>query len=292
MVLEFARHQDPELADWIEREVCFPNAMVDRITPVTTLADISYLEDKMGLQDQWPVTCEPFCQWVIEDDFCDGRPAWENVGAQFVPDVTPYEKMKIRLLNAGHSVLGILGSVYGHATIDECVSDELFATYLRQFMDAEATAVLDAVEGIDLDDYKDTLIERFGNPNIKDKLSRICLESSSKLPVFLTPTIRENLQRGGSIEHAALVIATWCLYSDKGVNQHGKPLEIFDGKKDDLHQAAAGTADDKLSFLRLTSVFGDLAKNERFAEVYTKMIDQIYKNPDVSQPMRKMVKAS
>ncbi|GAA5507558.1 mannitol dehydrogenase family protein [Novipirellula caenicola] len=292
MVLGFARQQDPELAQWIEREVCFPNAMVDRITPVTTAADISYLEQEMGLQDQWPVTCEPFCQWVIEDDFCDGRPAWENVGAQFVPDVTPYEKMKIRLLNAGHSVLGILGSIYGHQTIDECVSDELFATYLRQFMDIEATPVLDAVEGIDLDAYKDTLIERFGNPNIKDKLSRICLESSSKLPVFLIPTITENLERGGSIQYAALVIATWCWYSDQEVNQYNKELEIIDGKRAELHQAAAATRDDPLSFLRLTSVFGELAKNERFAKVYTEMINKIYEDPDVSLQMRKIVKAN
>ena len=232
MVLGFAREQDAELAQWIESEVRFPNAMVDRITPVTTAADMKYLENEMGLRDEWPVTCEPFTQWVIEDNFSNGRPAWEKVGAQFVPDVTPYEKMKIRLLNAGHSVLGILGAMYGYETIDECVGDALFAKYLRRFMDKEATPVLDAVEGIDLDAYKDTLIERFGNPNIKDKLARICLESSSKLPVFLIPTIRENLARGGSVKYAALVIAAWCLYSDKGVNQYDKKLEIVDEMED------------------------------------------------------------
>ncbi len=240
----------------------------------------------MGLRDEWPVTCEPFCQWVIEDNFSNGRPAWEKVGAQFVADVTPYEKMKLRLLNAGHSVLGILGSIHGHETIDECVSDELFATYLRKFMDAEATPVLDAVEGIDLDAYKDTLIERFGNPNIKDSLARICLESSSKLPVFLIPTIRENLERGGSVEFAALVIAAWCLYSDKGVDQFGKKLEIVDEMKEALHQAAKGTRNEKLAFLKLTPVFGDLVENERFTGVYSEMIDRLYENPDVSVPMR------
>ncbi|MFG0263055.1 MAG: mannitol dehydrogenase family protein [Novipirellula sp. JB048] len=292
MVLGFARHQDPELATWIEREVCFPNAMVDRITPVTTAAEVRSLETEMGLRDQWPVTCEPFCQWVIEDAFSAGRPTWEQVGAQFVPDVTPYEKMKIRLLNAGHSVLGILGSVYGYETIDECVADELFATYLRQFMDIEATPILDPVAGIDLDAYKDTLIERFGNPNIKDKLARICLESSSKLPVFLIPTITENLQRGGSVQYAALVIASWCWYSDQGVDQYNKALEIIDQKQAELHRAAAGTRDDPLSFLRLTSVFGELAENERFTHLYREMIDKIYENPDVSLLMRKIAKAN
>ncbi|NNJ27222.1 mannitol dehydrogenase family protein [Alienimonas chondri] len=288
MVLGFARRQDPELATWIESEVCFPNAMVDRITPVTTDADIQYLNEEFGLQDEWPVTCEPFCQWVVEDRFSNGRPRWETVGAQFVPDVTPYETMKLRLLNAGHSVLGLLGSIYGHATIAECVSDSLFATYLRQFMDVEATPTLEAVEGIDLNTYKDGLIERFGNPNIQDDLSRICLESSSKLPVFLIPTVEANLRSGGSVRYAALVIATWCLYSDKHADRYGRPLVVVDGMKDALHAAAAGTRHDKLSFLKLKSVFRDLAENERFVDEYVPMIDQIYANPDVSIPMRRI----
>ncbi|MCM2373572.1 mannitol dehydrogenase family protein [Aporhodopirellula aestuarii] len=289
MVLEFARRQDPELADWIDANVKFPNAMVDRITPVTTQADIEYLKNEFGLDDAWPVTSEPFCQWVIEDDFVNGRPPWENVGAQFVPDVTPYEKMKLRLLNAGHSVLGILGSIHGHQTIDGSVSDELFAGYLRQFMDAEATPVLDAVEGIDLDKYKDTLLERFRNPNIKDSLSRICLESSSKLPVFLIPTIKDNLERGGSIRYATLVIAAWCLYCDRGVDRHGNELDIVDGMKASLNEAAAKTSDDPLSFLKIQSVFGDLASNERFVKTYTEMVGRLYQDSDVAQQMRNVM---
>lgn len=289
MVLAFAREQDGELARWIESDVSFPNAMVDRITPVTTPEDIAYLESEMGLKDQWPVTCEPFTQWVVEDSFSNGRPAWEKVGAQFVADVTPYEKMKLRLLNAGHSVLGLLGSIHGHKTIDGCVADPLFAAYLRRFMDEEATPVLDPVEGIDLDAYKDSLIERFGNPNIKDSLARICLESSAKLPVFLIPTIAENLARGGSIKYAALVIAAWCFYSDKGVDRHGAALDIVDAMKDELHQAAKGTSDDTLSFLELEPIFGDLIHNETFTAAYSEMIDALYKNPDISSTMKKLL---
>ncbi|QEG22666.1 mannitol dehydrogenase family protein [Mariniblastus fucicola] len=292
ILLDFANRQDAELAKWIEDEVSFPNAMVDRITPVTTEADINYLANTFGFHDAWPVTCEPFCQWVIEDNFSNGRPEWEKVGAQFVSDVTPYETMKLRLLNAGHSVLGILGSIFGHETIDGCVKDELFASYLRTFMDVEATPTLDAVAGIDLDQYKDTLIERFGNPNIKDRLERICLESSSKLPVFLIPTINDNLERGGSIKFAALVVAAWCYYSDKGVDQHGKELEIVDELKTLLHNAAKETGRDKLSFLKLKQVFGGLAQNHRFAEVYIEMIDALYANPDVSVLMRKLLSDS
>ncbi|WP_372806317.1 mannitol dehydrogenase family protein [Pontiella sp.] len=287
MLLAFAREQDPELGDWIEANVCFPNAMVDRITPVTTPVDIALLASDFGVADGWPCTCEPFCQWVIEDNFSNGRPAWEKVGAQFVPDVTPYEKMKIRLLNAGHSVLGLLGSIHGHETIDGAVADPLFAQYLRAFMDREATPVLDEVEGINLDDYKDSLIYRFGNPNIKDSLARICLESSAKLPKFLISTIRENLAADGGIEFATLVIAAWCLYSDTGLSRHGVELEIVDEMKDELHQAAAGTKDDVLSFLRIDPIFGDLVENERFTALYTEMVEALYADPNIDRLMEK-----
>jgi mannitol 2-dehydrogenase len=289
MLLAFARAQDAVLADWIEANVCFPNAMVDRITPVTTLEDIIYLGSEVGMGDEWPVTCEPFCQWVIEDHFSNGRPEWEAVGAQFVPDVTPYEKMKIRLLNAGHSVLGLLGSIHGHQTIDGAVTDPLFAQYLRAFMDREATPVLDKVEGINLDDYKDSLIYRFSNPNIKDSLARICLESSAKLPKFLISTIHENLAAGGSIAFATLVIAAWCYYSDKGCSRHGDALDIVDAMKEELHQAAAGTEADVLSFLRLESLFGDLIENKRFAAQYAEMVGAVYANPDIARQMESVL---
>ncbi|MEL7530661.1 MAG: mannitol dehydrogenase family protein [Bacteroidota bacterium] len=289
MLLAFAQRLEPALAQWIEAKVAFPNAMVDRITPVTTPADIEYLEEEAGLTDKWPVTCEPFCQWVIEDNFSDIRPAWERVGAQFVPDVSPYEKMKIRLLNAGHSVLGLLGSLYGYDTIDACMQDPLFRQFLRGFMDKEATPVLDPVDGIDLTSYKDSLLERFANPNIKDKLARICLESSAKLPKFLIPTIQENLARGGSIEYATLVIAAWCFYSDKGTDKAGKPLEIIDAMKSSLHEAAAKTKHDKGAFLKLKTIFGDLIDEPPFVAQYTQMIDWLYDNPDSSVHMRKIL---
>ncbi|QBG48037.1 mannitol dehydrogenase family protein [Verrucomicrobia bacterium S94] len=289
MLLAFTGKLDAELAEWIEANVCFPNAMVDRITPVTTASDIEYLRTEFGVRGAWPVTCEPFCQWVIEDNFSNGRPAWEKVGAQFVPDVTPYEKMKIRLLNAGHSVLGLLGSIHGHETIDGAVTDPLFRSYLRAFMDREATPVLDEVEGINLDEYKDSLIERFGNPNIKDSLARICLESSAKLPKFLISTINENLASGGSIDFATLVIAAWCYYSDKGLSRHGVELDVVDEMKDELHLAAMGTEDDVLSFLRLEPIFGDLVDNERFSQTYAAMVEALYENPDIARLMEQVL---
>ncbi|MCL1046748.1 mannitol dehydrogenase family protein [Shewanella electrodiphila] len=281
MLLAFIEQCDNELYAWVNENVSFPNGMVDRITPVTTANDIQYLAEDIGVVDEWPITCEAFTQWVIEDDFCNGRPNWNLAGAQFVTDVTPYEKMKIRLLNAGHSVLGLLGSIHGFDTIDESVNDPLFAEYLRVFMDKEVTPLLEQLEGIDLTQYKDTLIERFSNPNIKDSLSRICLESSAKLPKFLIATIMENIAKNPTqpnIEFATLVIAAWCYYSDKQVNQNGQSLDIQDQMATTLNQHASKTESNPLAFLDITELFGDLNNQPEFCKIYKNSIEAVYDN--------------
>jgi len=288
-LLSFAKKQDGDLASWIQKEVRFPNSMVDRITPVTTQADMDYLEKTYGLKDEWPVTCEPFIQWVIEDDFSNGRPEFEKVGVQFVPDVKPYEKMKLRLLNAGHSVLGILGAIHGHPTINACMEDETFVTFLRSFMDKEATPILDELEGIDLTAYKDSLQERFANPNIKDSVSRICSESSAKLPKFLIATVQENLAKDGSIQFATLVIAAWCYYSDKGTDKNGQPIEVIDVMKTELQKAAKQTSSDPLAFIRQESIFGDLINEERFTNLYVEMVQKIYADPNIKKIMQNSI---
>jgi len=192
----------------------------------------------------------------------------EKVGVQFVPDVKPYEKMKLRLLNAGHSVLGLLGAIHGHPTINACMEDDLFVSYLRAFMDKEATPVLDKLEGIDLSAYKDSLQERFANPNIKDSVSRICSESSAKLPKFLIATIQDNLANGGSIKFATLVIAAWCYYSDKAQDKNDNPIEIIDAMQEQLHQAASKTQSDPLAFIKQESLFGNLINEDKFTSLY------------------------
>ncbi|MGB6151742.1 MAG: mannitol dehydrogenase family protein [Pricia sp.] len=289
MVMAFAKRQDAALADWIEQEVRFPNTMVDRITPVTTQADIDYLQKTYGIKDEWPVTCEPFIQWVVEDKFSNGRPEFEKVGVQFVPDVKPYEKMKLRLLNAGHSVLGILGAIHGHKTINACMEDDTFVNYLRAFMDNEASPVLDEVEGIDLNAYKDSLVARFANPNIKDSISRICSESAAKLPKFLVATIEENLALEGSIQYATLVIAAWCYYSDKGIDKNGRPIEIIDVMSAQLHDAANQTQTDSLAFIRQQSLFGNLAKNKRFTLLYSDIVQKIYADAEIKRYMKELL---
>lgn len=267
MLLSFTDSFDRKLSKWIGEHVAFPNCMVDRITPVTAPQDIELLKETYELEDAWPVTCEPFIQWVLEDRFPGGRPAWEKVGVQFVKDIEPYEKMKLRLLNAGHSLLGMTGLLYGHTTIGEAVNDPQLRRLLRQFMDIEVTPVLSPVEGIDIDDYKDTLFERFSNPNINDQLTRICGESSAKLPKFLIPTVREQLEKDGPVERSVLVLAAWCglleTYDDTASHR------FDDLMLEQLRQAAVASATGNgMQFIEMKSVFGDLAESPRFARLY------------------------
>jgi mannitol 2-dehydrogenase len=277
MLLSFIRAAEPELVDWIEKKVTFPNSMVDRITPVTTRSDIETLKSIYGIEDKWPVVCEPFIQWIIEDNYSNGKPDWESAGVRFVKDVGPYEKMKIRLLNAGHSLLGFVGTLYGCKTIDETVNIPLFRTLLRKFMDLEVTPLLGEIPGINLENYKDSLIQRFGNPNIKDQLSRICLESSSKIPKFLIPTIQEQLENNGPIKRGALIIAAWCRYLELAGTKE-QTYEIQDQMAPLLvAKAIASNNDDPLAFLKIKAIFNDLVCSKRFVDTYLALIDSIRK---------------
>lgn len=275
MLLAYATLSDQALAQWIEQHVSFPNSMVDRITPATVAADIDELA-QAGVEDQWPVVCEPFHQWVIEDAFCNERPDFEAAGAQLVPDVAPYEKLKLRMLNASHSVLGLLGSLAGISTIDACMNEPVLRQVLKQFMLDDVKPTLDAVEGVNVDEYAATLLERFGNPNIKDSLERICSQSSAKIPVFLLPTIQDNLKAGRSVALPALVIAAWCYYSDKQTTQAGQALTIIDDMAAELHTYAGQTEQDSLAFLQLKTVFANLSQSTAFTEQYTGYLTRLY----------------
>lgn len=235
------------------------------------------LRTKYLLEDSWPVVCEPFIQWIIEDNFPWGRPPWENAGVQFVEDVEPYEKMKIRLLNAGHSLLGFAGSLFGYSTIDEAIRDPLIVSYLSGFMDQEVSPLLGPMEGIDLEAYKSSLILRFANPYMGDQLSRICGESSAKIPKFLLPTIEEQLKRGGPVQFSALVIATWCRYLELA-GTSGYNYEIQDVMREELlEKALASQGADPLAFLRIKAVFGKLVDSVPFVETYLSLIEYLRK---------------
>ena len=195
--IAFTQLLDPDLAEWIEAETAFPNSMVDRITPATTPEVIAEIGERYGIQDRWPVAAEPFAQWVLKDSSTLGRPAFEDAVVQVVQDVTPYELMKLRLLNASHQAMCHFGYLSGYCLVHDVAQDPLFATFLRTSMDEEGVPTLAPVPGIDLDDYKATQIERFSNPEIRDTVARLCAESSDRIPKWLLPVIRANLDTGG-----------------------------------------------------------------------------------------------
>jgi mannitol 2-dehydrogenase len=275
MMCAFARLKDPALADWMEAEVAFPNCMVDRITPVTSPEDIERLAEEFGVRDGWPVVCEPFTQWVLEDHFGQGRPPFEEAGVQMVGDVVPYELMKLRLLNASHQALCYLGHLSGYRYAHEVCQDPLFADFLLAYMEREGSPTLPEVPGVDLDAYRRELIDRFANPEVRDTLARLCAESSDRIPKWLVPVIRENLRAGGEIERSALVVASWARYAE-GVDEKGQPIEVVDRLKDRVMAAAARQEEDPLAFIRDRDLFGGLADDERFTAAYTAALDALH----------------
>jgi mannitol 2-dehydrogenase len=271
----FARARDPELAEWVEREVAFPNSMVDRITPATTDADRREVRERFGVEDRWPVVCEPFIQWVLEDAFSAGRPSYEEAGVQVVADVEPYELMKLRLLNASHQALAYFGYLCGHELVHEAAQDPLFRALLRQYMDEEATPTLEPVPGVDLDAYKRTLIERFSNPQVRDTIARLCAESSDRIPKWLVPVIRAQLATGGAIRCSAAIVASWARYAE-GVDEQGRPIEVVDRLKDLLTPIARRQREDPKAFIANHGLFGDLAGNDRFVAAYVDALDSLH----------------
>ncbi len=275
MFTAHARALDSELGAWVEREVSFPNSMVDRITPVTTPADIDELKRRFAIEDRWPVVCEPFTQWVLEDHFTLGRPAFETVDVQVVDDVMPYELMKLRLLNASHQALTYFGYLAGYRYAHEVCQDPLFVDFLLDYMNIEATPTLRPVPGVDLDAYKRTLIERFANPEIKDTLARLCAESSDRIPKWLLPVIREQLARDGDIRRSAAVVASWARYAE-GADEQGRPIEIVDRLKDSLLAIAQNNRQQPSAFIENRQLFGDLADDERFRQAYLEALERLH----------------
>jgi mannitol 2-dehydrogenase len=275
MLTAFARLRDPGLADWMAAEVRFPNSMVDRITPVTTDADRQALAERFGVLDGWPVVCEPFTQWALEDAFGGDRPAFEKVGVQLVPDVEPYELMKLRLLNASHQALCYLGYLAGYRYAHEVCSDPLFVKFLLGYMDEEATPTLPPVPDVDLDRYKHQLIERFANPEVRDTLARLCAESSDRIPKWLLPVVREQLAAGRGIDRSALVVAAWARFAE-GVDEHGEPIEVVDRLRDQLMERARKQREDPLVFISDRDLFGDLVDDDRFAAAFTSALDGLH----------------
>jgi fructuronate reductase len=267
LVLDFAQRRDPALAHWIAGHVTFPSTMVDRIVPATTEADIADNDAALGMHDAAPVVCEPFRQWVIEDAFAAGRPAWEAAGAELVDDVAPFEAMKLRLLNGSHSALAYLGYLGGHAFIYEVAGEERFERYMRALMQ-EATPTLRVPASVDLPAYREALVTRFRNPALPHRTRQIAMDGSQKLPQRLLAPMRENLAAGRPIAHEALAVAAWMRYVS-GRDERGGTIDVSDPLAARFAQAAAAHPDDPEAYaralLRIEAIFGsDLRDDARF----------------------------
>jgi fructuronate reductase len=280
LVQAFAEARDPVLARWIQDHARFPSTMVDRIVPATTPADIAENDAALGLHDAAPVVHEPFRQWVIEDDFAAGRPAWERAGAQLVDDVAPFEAMKLRLLNASHSAFAYLGYLAGFEFIYQVTAQQEFAMYMRRLMADEVAPTLKIPNGVDLPAYQATLLERFRNPALPHRTQQIAMDGSQKLPQRILGTVRDNLAAGRSIELAALAVAGWMRYVS-GRDESGREIRVSDPLAAELAHVAAEAHGDAAalarSLLALRAVFGvDLPADPRFANSVTAWLNELF----------------
>jgi mannitol 2-dehydrogenase len=238
--------------------------MVDRITPATTDTDRTTVLANYGVDDAWPVVAEPFEQWILEDRFVNGRPPLEEVGVQLVDDVEPCELLKLRLLNASHQVMSYLAD---HRYVHDVCADPQFAAFILDYMKKEATPTLRPVPGMNLEAYQAELLRRFSNPAIRDTLARQMVDASERIPRFVLPVVREQIEAGGPVDRAALVVAAWARLLE-GTDEHGETFEIRDLRSDELQAAIRADQEYPGAFLNLTAVFGDLGTNARFISAY------------------------
>lgn len=270
IVLALAAEQHPSLAEWIAAEVSFPSTMVDRIVPATRAADRQALAEVAGVEDRGMVVCEPFSQWVIEDRFVAGRPAWESAGALMVPDVTPYEHMKLRLLNGSHSSMAYLGQLAGHDYMHQVIADGTIGPFIVALMDRELSPGLDVPEGFQLEAYKEQLRQRFANPALQHRTAQVAMDGSQKIPQRLLQPLRQQLARGGSIDGICIAVAAWMAYV--------AAVEVLDDPlADEIHSrldsAGRNPAAITQALLGLEVVFGaDLPLEAAFVETVTRQL--------------------
>lgn len=273
-VLAFAERRNPRLADWIAREGAFPSCVVDRITPEATAGDRGFVFRRFGIEDRAPVIAEPFRQWIIEDDFCNGRPPLEAVGAQFVGDAEPYERMKKRMLNGSHSALGYLGYLLGHRDTAGAMADPLVRRYVDRLMEREIAPLLPTVPGVDLDEYRATLLARFSNPRIGDQLARLCGRGSTKVPAYLLPSVAEARREGRPHELLNLAVAAWVRYL-RGVDLEGMAIPINDARRDELQPLAVLGGDDPAPLMADSRLFGWLAEDPLLVASVGRIMDAL-----------------
>ncbi len=269
---------DPAFADWIETNVAFPNGMVDRITPATNPGQIAFLETEFGVADAAPVFCEGFRQWVLEDHFPLGRPAFEAVGVQFVTDVAPYELMKIRILNGGHAAIAYPAALMDIPFVHEAMEESVIDRFLTKLHLEEIVPIVPPVPDTDLADYVQVIRRRFSNPKVRDTVPRLCLDGSNRQPKFILPSTRDRLAQGLDVVGLSLVSALWCRYL-AGTTDSGAPIDIPDASRERLNAAALRAKDRPEAFLEdLADIFGDVAESDLFRRRFAGALRRLYAN--------------
>ena len=280
IVTQFAELRDPALAAVI-RNVASPSTMVDRIVPATTDGDRSAVAAAMGLEDAWPIMTEPFRQWVIEEDFPLGRPAWEKAGALFVQDVSAFEFMKLRLLNGSHSTLAYLGYLAGAETVADAMSLPGMEALVEGLMRHEVSPTLPELPGFDLPAYRAELLQRFRNPALRHRTWQIAMDGSQKLPQRLLGSIRDRLHAEAGYDRLALGVAAWMRYA-RGLDEAGRPIDVRDPHAARIAGLAQGIDEpDRIvdAFLTMTDVFGtDLPASAPFRAALIKALDGLLRN--------------
>ncbi|MFI3266694.1 MAG: mannitol dehydrogenase family protein [Rikenellaceae bacterium] len=271
----FFAKQDPQLAAWVKDNVTFPNSMVDRITPATTANDIERINKTLDQYDGAPVYCEDYIQWVVEDKFIAGRPAWERVGVEFTDDVDPYENMKLSLLNASHTLLSYPSFVSGYRKVDQAMKDENIIKFVSDFMELDVTPYVPAPKNTDLDLYKKTLIERFANSAVSDQIARLCGDGASKFPVYVMPVVAKMIKNGDSLTRIAYLIAAYRHYLKYRTDDNKEGFDIFEPWLTDTDMNLI-ESDNALEFLK-ASPFSSvaLADHSPFVCLYQKMVTEI-----------------
>lgn len=266
-VAGLAEAQDPALAAWVRDNVAFPNAMVDRIAPATSDRERAITRQEFGIDDAWPVFCEDFLQWVVEDDFPAGRPAFEAVGAEFVPDVTPYEMMKLRVLNAGHAIIAYPAGLLDIHFVHEGMAHPLVRAFLQKVERDEIIPIVPPVPNTDLDAYFRKVEERCLNPKIGDTIRRLCLDGSNRQPKFVIPSIADRLARGLPAEGLALESALWARYC-AGTTDSGAVIEPNDPNWDRLTERAKAAREDPAAWLAMRDIYGATADAPAFRDSF------------------------
>jgi mannitol 2-dehydrogenase len=274
-VAGLAELADPELAGWIRANVAFPNSMVDRITPATTDRERGILRDKTGLEDNWPVFCEEFRQWVVEDKFPAGRPRLETVGVTFTSDVSPYELMKIRILNGGHAAIAYPAGLLDIHFVHEAMADEQIRAFLGKLTKSEVQPVVPPPPNTSLDSYRELIARRFANPKIGDTIQRLCFDGSNRQPKFILPSAADRLKAGASVRGLALVSALWCRYC-YGETESGKPIAPNDPSWERLQTAAKQARSDPRAFLELRDIFGKLAEEPTYVSEFSSALSALW----------------